>query len=64
MNLWSICTIACRWSSIDADARRFWRRVFRLVRIPGGRYLLKVLGALEEAIAAAPAKREVHHKNR
>jgi hypothetical protein len=28
---------------IDADARRFWRRVFRLVRIPGGRYLLKVL---------------------
>ena len=28
--------------SIDADARRFWRRVFRLVRIPGGRYLLKV----------------------
>jgi hypothetical protein len=30
-------------SSIDADARRFWRRVFRLVRIPGGRYLLKFL---------------------
>jgi hypothetical protein len=29
--------------SIDADARRFWRRVFRLVRFPGGRYLLKVL---------------------
>jgi hypothetical protein len=29
--------------NIDADARRFWRRVFRLVRIPGGRYLLKVL---------------------
>ncbi len=29
--------------SIDADARRFWRRVFRLVRIPGGRYLLRVL---------------------
>jgi hypothetical protein len=28
---------------IDADARRFWRRVFRLVRIPGGRYLLKLL---------------------
>jgi len=27
----------------DADARRFWRRVFRLVRIPGGRYLLKCL---------------------
>jgi len=32
--------------SIDADARRFWRRVFRLVRIPGGRYLLKLLTRL------------------
>jgi hypothetical protein len=28
---------------IDAEARRFWRRIFRLVRIPGGRYLLKLL---------------------
>ena len=27
----------------DANARRFWDRVFRLVRIPGGRYLLGVL---------------------
>src|SRR5271165_827017 len=27
----------------DAGARRFWRRVFLLVRIPGGRYLLKLL---------------------
>jgi len=27
----------------DADARRFWQRVFLLVRIPGGRYLLKFL---------------------
>ena len=25
---------------MDADGKRFWRRVFRLVRIPGGRYLL------------------------
>jgi hypothetical protein len=24
----------------DSAARRFWRRVFRLVRIPGGRHLL------------------------
>jgi hypothetical protein len=24
----------------DDAARRFWRRLFRLVRIPGGRYLL------------------------
>jgi hypothetical protein len=29
--------------SIDANARRFWRRVFRLVRIPGGRFLLTLL---------------------
>ena len=29
--------------SFDAKARRFWRRVFRLVRIPGGRYLLGAL---------------------
>jgi hypothetical protein len=28
---------------LDAKARRFWRRVFRLVRIPGGRYLLGAL---------------------
>jgi hypothetical protein len=30
-------------ANIDANARRFWRRVFRLVRLPGGRYLLKLL---------------------
>ena len=28
-------------ASIDAHARRFWRRVFALVRLPGGRILLK-----------------------
>ena len=28
---------------IDAQARRFWRRVFALVRLPGGRVLLKLL---------------------
>jgi hypothetical protein len=28
---------------LDADARRFWGRIFRLVRIPGGRYLLHIL---------------------
>jgi hypothetical protein len=27
-------------ASLDDAARRFWRRVFRLVRIPGGRHLL------------------------
>ena len=30
-------------ASFDDSARRFWRRVFRLVRIPGGRHLLGVL---------------------
>jgi hypothetical protein len=30
-------------ANIDADARRFWRRVFALVRLPGGRFVLKLL---------------------
>jgi hypothetical protein len=30
-------------AAFDRKARRFWRTVFRLVRIPGGRYLLAVL---------------------
>ncbi|MEA3109410.1 MAG: hypothetical protein QOI88_4015 [Gammaproteobacteria bacterium] len=29
--------------SFDADAQRFWKRVFRLIRIPGGRLLLGVI---------------------
>lgn len=29
-------------ASFDEKARRFWRKVFRLLRIPGGRYLLGV----------------------
>jgi hypothetical protein len=29
--------------TLDDKARRFWRRVFRLVRIPGGRHLLGIL---------------------
>jgi len=28
-------------ASFDAAAQRFWRRVFRLIRIPGGRLLLR-----------------------
>jgi hypothetical protein len=28
---------------LDANARRFWRRVFRVARVPGGRYLLRFL---------------------
>jgi hypothetical protein len=27
----------------DAATKRFWRRIFRIVRIPGGRYLLRML---------------------
>jgi hypothetical protein len=30
-------------AGFDDQARRFWRRVFRLVRIPGGRCLLGVV---------------------
>jgi len=30
-------------ATLDEKARRFWRTVFRLVRIPGGRYLLGFL---------------------
>jgi hypothetical protein len=30
-------------AAFDDRARRFWRRVFRLVRIPGGRHLLSIL---------------------
>jgi len=30
-------------AGFDARARRFWRRVFVLVRIPGGRYLLRLI---------------------
>ena len=29
--------------SLDGKARRFWRRVFWLARIPGGRHLLGIL---------------------
>jgi hypothetical protein len=45
----------------DADARRFWRRVFRLVRIPGGRYLLKFL---TRSGKPTPKNRDLHHKKR
>jgi|SRR5882672_6880067 len=36
-------------AALDAKARRFWRRVFRLVRIPGGRYLLLAMVRLTQA---------------
>jgi hypothetical protein len=30
-------------AAVDVKMRRFWRRVFRLIRIPGGRFLLGLL---------------------
>jgi hypothetical protein len=30
-------------AEFDAATKRFWRRIFRIVRIPGGRYLLRTL---------------------
>ena len=36
-------------AALDAKARRFWRRVFRLVRMPGGRYLLLAMARLTQA---------------
>ena len=30
-------------AGFDADAKRFWRRIFRLIRIPGGRLLLRYI---------------------
>jgi hypothetical protein len=30
-------------AAFDSDAKRFWKRVFRLMRIPGGRFLLRFL---------------------
>jgi hypothetical protein len=33
-------------ADFDARARRFWRRVFLLVRVPGGRRLLGMLASL------------------
>jgi hypothetical protein len=36
-------------AALDAKARRFWHRVFRLVRIPGGRYLLLAMARRNRA---------------
>jgi hypothetical protein len=30
-------------ANFDADAQRFWRRIFGLIRIPGGRYFLRFI---------------------
>jgi hypothetical protein len=36
-------------AALDAKARRFWRRVFALVRIPGGRHLLLAMARRNRA---------------
>ena len=36
-------------AGFDAQARRFWRRVFLLVRIPGGRHLLRLIARRKRA---------------
>ena len=41
-------------AELDAKARRFWRRVFRLVRIPGGRYLLLAMARRNAHAALIP----------
>jgi hypothetical protein len=30
-------------ATFDSDAQRFWRRVFSLMRIPGGKFLLRLI---------------------
>jgi hypothetical protein len=35
-------------AAVDEKMRGFWRKVFRLIRIPGGRYLLGVLARLSQ----------------
>lgn len=36
-------------ASFDSDARRFWKRVFGLMRVPGGRFFLGVLARRNRA---------------
>ena len=39
-------------AGFDAGARRFWKRIFRLMRLPGGRFLLGLFA--RRARSAAP----------
>jgi hypothetical protein len=39
-------------AGFDAEARQFWRRVFRLIRIPGGRHLLGFIARRKRGRAA------------
>jgi hypothetical protein len=43
---------------LDARARRFWRRVFFLVRIPGGR---RLLGLVARRAGGSRGSREANH---
>jgi hypothetical protein len=43
---------------LDARAQRFWRRVFFLVRIPGGR---RLLGLMARRAGGSRRSREAHH---
>ncbi|MDP8985434.1 MAG: hypothetical protein M3N97_10400 [Pseudomonadota bacterium] len=38
-------------ASFDTPAKRFWTRVFRLMRIPGGRFLLRFIARRKRAPA-------------
>ena len=38
-----VCEDILPLAQFDQKAKRFWGRVFRLMRIPGGRYLLRFL---------------------
>jgi len=40
-------------ASFDTAAKRFWRRVFRLMRLPGGRLLLRFMARRNRAPAHA-----------
>lgn len=42
-------------AGFDAGARRFWKRIFRLMRLPGGRFLLGVFARRARSAAAPKA---------
>jgi hypothetical protein len=39
-------------AGFDAGARRFWKRIFRLMRLPGGRFLLGLFARRARSAAA------------
>jgi len=40
-------------AGFDAAARRFWKRIFRLLRLPGGRFLLRLYARRRARSAAS-----------